>query len=130
MVTARSREVRVSLNDRIDALNKITPNGSPAKRVFETVGDIFPLLLVRPGDLRSRVVSGSVDLTRLIKDKKNYSADSLQLSEYCVVVCETLETAIQGKNTGDLDKSERMAVEDSERWSKCAVLFTYHTIKL
>ena len=39
----------------------------------------------------------------------------MELSEYCTTVCETLKSAIQGKNTGDLDESERVAVEKLEK---------------
>ena len=42
--------------------------------------------------------------------------DSLQLSEYCFNICVTLETAIRGKNMGDLSKYSRMALEDLERY--------------
>ena len=42
----------MSLNDRIGTLNKITPEDSPAKLVFEIVSRTFPSLLVRTGVLR------------------------------------------------------------------------------
>lgn len=41
--------------------------------------------------------------------------DSVQVSECCFNVCETLKGAIQGKNRDDLNESEKIAVEDLER---------------
>ena len=42
--------------------------------------------------------------------------DFVQLSEYCFNICEALKISIQGKNVEDLDRSVRMALEDSERY--------------
>ena len=45
---------------------------------------------------------------------------SIELSKHCFDMCETLETAIQGKGVGDLSEPMKMALEDSERcvnWS-------------
>jgi hypothetical protein len=44
-------------------------------------------------------------------DKQDY----MQLSEHCFGICETLKTAIQGKNADDLNESVRTALEDLER---------------
>jgi hypothetical protein len=41
--------------------------------------------------------------------------DSVQLSEYCFNVCETLKTAIQGRNADDLNGPVRAILEDLER---------------
>lgn len=42
-------------------------------------------------------------------------ADSVRLSEYCFVACQTLKNAIQGKGDGDLNESEKMAIGDLGR---------------
>ena len=39
----------------------------------------------------------------------------MELSEYCFNMCETLKTAIQGKDVDDLSESERMAFKELER---------------
>ena len=127
MIVTRPSRARTSLNDRIDALKANTTEGSPTKRVFDSVRHIFALILVRTGILH---FIRSICLTLLVKNKKARNGDSVQLSESCVSLCETLKAAIQGKDTGDLDESERTAVEDSERWIKCVVLFTYLTNQL
>ena len=41
--------------------------------------------------------------------------DSVRLSEYCFNICLALETAIQGKGAGGLNKYRKMALEDLER---------------
>lgn len=43
--------------------------------------------------------------------------DSVQLSEYCFNMCETLETAIQGKKADDLGESVKVALKDLERYA-------------
>jgi hypothetical protein len=48
-MAARTRKVKVSLDDRIDILNRNAVEASPAKQVFRTVGAI--LALVRVGAL-------------------------------------------------------------------------------
>ena len=40
---------------------------------------------------------------------------SIQLSVCCFDACETIKTAIQGNNTGDLNESVRNALGDFER---------------
>ena len=39
----------------------------------------------------------------------------MELSEYCFNMCETLKTAIQGRDVDDLSESERMAFKELER---------------
>ena len=43
--------------------------------------------------------------------------DSVQLSEYCFNVCETLKNVTQGKNADDFDESgdEKTALENLKR---------------
>jgi len=41
--------------------------------------------------------------------------DSVQLSEYCFSMCETLKMVVQGANAGDLDDSATVAIKDLER---------------
>jgi hypothetical protein len=41
--------------------------------------------------------------------------DSVQLSEYCFNICETLKTTIGGKDADDPNKLVRAALEDLER---------------
>jgi hypothetical protein len=51
--------------------------------------------------------------------------DSVQPPEDCLSVYEAPKTAIQGKNVDDLDRSVRIALEDSERcvgWSRSCPL--------
>ena len=52
----------------------------------------------------------------------------MQLTECCVTVCETLENMIQGKNAGDLDESERMAVEKLEKYVNRSRRFSFITL--
>lgn len=49
------------------------------------------------------------------KDKTIDNKDSVQLSKFCFDACETLKSAIQGKNAEDLNESENLATEDLER---------------
>lgn len=41
--------------------------------------------------------------------------DAMRLSDYCFSMCETLKTATQWMNAGDLDGSARAALRDLER---------------
>ena len=43
--------------------------------------------------------------------------DSVQLFEYCLSVRETLRSAIQGKNLGDPKESEKVAMDDLDRYA-------------
>jgi hypothetical protein len=43
--------------------------------------------------------------------------DAVQLSEYCFTTCETLKTAISGKNADDLGEFVIPALEDLKRYS-------------
>ena len=43
--------------------------------------------------------------------------ESVQLSDYCFDVCETLNMVIGEKKTGDLDASTRMKLEGLERYA-------------
>ena len=42
--------------------------------------------------------------------------DSVQLSEYCFNVCETLKTRMQAENVNDLSEAARGALDDLERY--------------
>ena len=43
--------------------------------------------------------------------------ESVQLSDYCFNVCETLNMVIGEKKTGDLNESTRMTLEGLERYA-------------
>lgn len=51
------------------------------------------------------------------KDKMTRDKDSVQLSEYCFSVCETLKDGIQRRNIGDLSESEKVGMGDLERFA-------------
>ena len=42
--------------------------------------------------------------------------DAVQLSEYCFATCETLKTAISGKNADELSEFVMTALEDLKRY--------------
>lgn len=112
-MATRTSKARASLNDRIDILNKNAVEVSPAKQVFGTVTTILALVRVRFVALCSSMDSGSHLLFN--KDKMIENKESVQLSEQCFNVCEILMDAIQGKDAGDLNDSETMAMKDLDR---------------
>ena len=99
------------LDDRINILNKSMAEVSPAQQVYSTSSDILALVrvsvLVLPPPTESHWWPNQ---HKLIDNK-----DSVQLSEYCFNVCETVKTAIRGKGTGDISKSARIALKELER---------------
>ena len=111
-MATRTRKVEESFfNDKIDILNKMTVDASPAQQVYRKVGGILALL--RVGSL---VLCLSVDShSRPNQDKMIGNNDSEQLSKYCFDVCVALETAIQGEGADDLSELARMALADLER---------------
>ena len=102
---------RKILDDRINILDRNAVDSSPAKRVFKTVSGI--LILTRVSVLFLVPPVHSHWWTN--QDKMISNEDSIQLSEYCFNVCVIVETAIQGKNVGDLNEYVRMALEALER---------------
>ena len=102
---------RKILDDRINILDRNAVDASPARQVFKTVSAILVLTRVSVLFLVSPVYSHP----RTNQDKMIDNEDSVQLSEYCFNVCAVLESAIQGKDVGNLNKYVRMALGDLER---------------
>ena len=112
-MATRTRKVEVSFfNDKIDTLNRMAVDASPAQQVYRKVGGILALLQVGSLVLRLSVDSHS----RPNQDKMIGNNDSVQLSKYCFDVCVALETAIQGKGAGHLSEPARIAFADLERY--------------
>ena len=105
---ASTREL---LNDRINTLNNDAVNISPAQRIYRTVSDI--LVLVRVSAL---ALLPPMDSHRWRNQEKMIKNEfSVQLSEECFNVCETLKTKIPGGNVEDLSESVRIILEDLEK---------------
>ena len=49
------------------------------------------------------------------QDEMIHNEDCVQLSRYCFNVCMALDTAIQGTDVDNLNKSVKVALEDLER---------------
>jgi len=111
---ARRQKVTVSLDDKIDILDKRAVEDSPANQVFKTVRVI--LALVRVSAVTPLCSLWTLDSTIIQQDEVINNKDFLRLSESCFNVCEVLDTAIRGNNAEDLNESVRTALEDSERY--------------
>ena len=110
----RRRKDTVSLNDKIDVLDKNAVEDSPANRIFKTASAILALVQVS-------AVAPLYSLWTLIptvtqQDRMIDSKDFMQLSESCFNVCEALDAQVQGKTAEDLDECVTTALEDSERY--------------
>lgn len=99
-------------NDKIDTLNRMAVDASPAQQVYRKVGGILALL--RVGSLVLRLSADSH--SRPNQDRMIRNNDSEQLSKYCFDVCVALGTAIQGKSAGGLSEPAGMALADLERY--------------
>ena len=100
-----------SFDDRINILNKSAAEVSATQRVYKTSNAI--LVLVRVSVL---VLPPPADSHRWPNQHKLIdNKDSVQLSEYCFNMCETVKTAIRGKGIGDLSESVRTALKELER---------------
>ena len=104
-MAARTCQIKTSLSDKIDILDKDVVGGCHTNQVFRTVSAILALVKVR-----SWSTHGLWILLMPNKDKMTRDKDSVRLSEYCFSVCETLKNAIQGRDVGDLSESEKVGM--------------------
>jgi len=114
MMETQTQEVKASLDDRIDILNRDAVGVSPAKRIFRTASGALALVRVSvSAALCSYIYSRTY--RRPNKDKTIDNKDSVRLSEHCFSICEAVKTVIGGKDKDDLNESVRIALEVSER---------------
>ena len=100
------------LDDRINTLKRDATETTPAQEVYRTASAI--MILVRVG---TPILLLPVDPHWCHNQNKlSHNKDSVELSEFCSNMCETLKTAMQGKGGDDLSEPASMGLKELERY--------------